>query len=174
MKTKIVEVTNGNLNWGKFLLGRFDGEWAREAKMLPGHGLLSSVGWGPEHVLVLDLQTGEGCVVRPGGAAHADLEKHRVWVCPMFQPFLEWLYRQPDLSDLDSLPDALDLKDAEFQLRGHRRPGPPQAGVEPGQAMEEAECASCGAPILTPAEPAKKYVCLGCLQAGLESRRMRQ
>jgi len=92
MHTKIVELTNG-FNWGKFLLGRFDAEeWARRpsiehpyAEHLP---LLASIGWGPEHVWILDLQTGEGACFRPGGCVKADLEKHKIWVCPMFEIFL--------------------------------------------------------------------------------------
>lgn len=72
---------------------------------------------------VLDLQTGEGAFFRPGGYAAADLEKHRVWVCPLFEPFLEWLYRQ-DLTDLGQLPRLVELPDAEFAMRGYRRAGP--------------------------------------------------
>lgn len=131
MKTKIVEVTNGPLNWGKMLVGRLDWEWSRESAVAHGQRLLAAIGWNPDQVLVLDLQTREGAVFRPGGCAAADLEKHRVWVCPMFQPFLEWLYTQ-DLSDLDRLPDHVDLKDAPFAWSGHRRPGPPEA-QEPGK-----------------------------------------
>lgn len=123
MKTKIVEVTNGPRNWGKFLLARFDSEWEYESKVSPGHRLLAGRGWGPEHLLIVDLQTGEGAVFRPGGHAGHDLEKHKIWVCPMYEPFLVWLYRQ-DLSDLDRLPALVDLPEAEFQMYGHRRPGP--------------------------------------------------
>lgn len=123
MKTKIIEVTNGPWNWGKMLVGRFDSEWNRESKVTPGSRLLEAVGWSPNHLLVLDLQTGEGAVFRPGGSAEADLTKHAVWVCPMFEPFLGWLYEQ-DLSDLDKLPDMVNLKDAPFAMHGYRRPGP--------------------------------------------------
>lgn len=56
-----------------------------------------------------------------------DLDKHRVWVCPLYEPFLNWLYAQ-DLADLDKLPDLVDIPDAEFQMHGYRRPGP--AGEE--------------------------------------------
>lgn len=129
MKIKFIEVTNGNLNWGKFALMRFDSEWEYESKIAPGTKLLSGRGWGPEHLLILDLQTGEGAVFRPGGVVKHDLEKKRIWVCPMYEPFLEWLYRQ-DLSDLGKLPAFLDLKDAPFEWRGYRRPGVPEENNE--------------------------------------------
>ena len=129
METKIIEARNSEVaNWGKFLVGRFDiDEWARRSE-LPGAEspmpLLRRVGWGPEHIFVMDLQTGEGAIFRQGGFAPADLKKHRIWVCPLYEPFLTWLYQQ-DLSDLDHLPDLVDL-DAPFEMSGYRRPGPGQ------------------------------------------------
>jgi hypothetical protein len=72
---------------------------------------------------VLDLETGEGAYFLPGGNARADLREHRVLVCPMFEPFLEWLYAQ-DVNDITTLPVVLDLPDAPFALYGYRRPGP--------------------------------------------------
>jgi hypothetical protein len=128
VRTKIIEVTNG-FNWGKFMLGQFDEEWSYRSKVdaetrMP---LLRARGWGPEHLLVLDLQTGEGVVLRPGGNAKADLNEHRVWVCPMFEPFLMWLYKQPDPRKLYELPDIVTLSEAEApsDFRGYRRQGPP-------------------------------------------------
>lgn len=123
MKIKFIEATNGPSNWGKFMLGRFEEEWRVRSAVAPATLLLAGRGWSPEHLLVVDLQTGEGSIFRPGGMAHADLEKHRIWVCPLFEPFLEWLYKQ-DVSDLDKLPAHIDLPKAEFQWAGHRRPGP--------------------------------------------------
>lgn len=147
MKTKIIEAGQSaeGPNWGKFLLGRLDVEWqvrsglaevARQAtEEVGGPGsydpgprphtapLLAEVGWDRRHLWVLDLQTGEGAFFRPGGLARADLHKHKIWVCPMFEPFLEWLYRQ-DLSDLDALPSFVSLPDAPFDFAGYRRPGP--------------------------------------------------
>lgn len=124
MKTKIIEATNGALNWGKFMLGRFDSEWALgSAALTDPYSLLSRVGWTDEHLLVLDLQTGEGAIFRHGGLPRADLEKHRIWVCPLFEPFLVWLYQQ-DVADLDALPAHVDLPDAPFAFSGYRRPGP--------------------------------------------------
>jgi hypothetical protein len=123
MKNVFIEATNGPQNWGKFMVARFDAEWARPSAIEPFRSLLGAVGWAHEHILVFDLQTGEGAIFKPGGLASADLQKHRIWVCPLFEPFLAWLYRQ-DLTDLDRLPKHVDLPDAEFQMFGYRREGP--------------------------------------------------
>lgn len=123
MKTKIIEATNGPRNWGKFLLGRFDSEWSYRSVVNTDARLLGSIGWSPQHLLVMDLQTGEGSIFKPFGSARADLQKHRIWVCPLFEPFLTWLYDQ-DLSDLDRLPAHVDLPEAAFHQFGYRRPGP--------------------------------------------------
>jgi hypothetical protein len=131
MHTTLVEATNGPHNWGKFLVGAFDAvEWARPAAEFPGRPLLPTIGWTPGHVLVLDLQTGEGAVFRLGGYPKADLDKHRIWVCPLFEPFLDWLYgearrlRLDGAALLDALPAHVDLPDAPFSMQGYRRPGP--------------------------------------------------
>jgi hypothetical protein len=124
VKTKFIEVTNGPLNWGKFMLGRFtEEEWAHRSAVdeLP---LIWTRGWDEKHILVWDLQTGEGAIFLPGGYAKADLDKHRIWVCPMFEPFLTWLYKQ-DLSDIDNLPPHVNFsqEEAPFAMSGYRRPG---------------------------------------------------
>jgi hypothetical protein len=128
VQTKFIEATNGPQNWGKFMLARFDGdEWFRPSAVGPAKwSLLQQIGKDTKSLLVLDLQTGEGAILRPGGSAHADLEKHRIWVCPLFEPFLAWLYEQ-DLTDLDVLPAHVDLPDAAFAIAGYRRPGPQPA-----------------------------------------------
>ena len=137
MKTKIIEARNAEVgNWGKFMVGRFDiDEWSRTS-ILPGADsplpLLSRVGWGPHHIFVMDLQTGEGAIFRHGGFAPADLTNHAIWVCPLYEPFLTWLYQQ-DLSDLAHLPDLVDL-DAPFEMSGYRRPGPQEAQFAEAQA----------------------------------------
>ena len=132
MKTVLIEVTQGiaaGTNYGKFLVGRFDAaEWERrslldQAVLGSDQSLLWRCGWSGEHLLVLDLQTGEGAIFRPGGAAGYDLNtKHRVHVCPMFQPFLEWLYKQ-NLRDLDALPELVELPEASAAMYGYRREG---------------------------------------------------
>lgn len=132
MKTKFVEATNGPFNWGKFMLGRFtEEEWQRRSAITEDEGglMLTGRGWDADHLLIVDLQTGEGSIFRPGGLARADLTKHRIWVCPLFEPFLVWLYRQ-DLTDLEALPASVDFtqEEAPFSFRGHRREGPDDTG----------------------------------------------
>jgi hypothetical protein len=123
MQLVFIEVTNGK-NWGKFFVGRFDSAERMYRSKLGITPLLRSIGWGNDDIIVFDLQTCEGAGFTPwkGGIASADLNKHRVWVCPMFEPFLQWLYRQ-DLADLTKLPPLVELSDAEFQMYGYRREG---------------------------------------------------
>lgn len=111
-------------NHGKFLVGRMDSrEWNHLSQVAPGSPpLLAQCGWGGNFLWVMDLQTGEGIYTRPGGSAHADLAKHNVWVCPLFEPFLEWLYKQ-DTTDINSLRSVIELPEAEFAMSGHRREG---------------------------------------------------
>lgn len=119
MKTRLVEVTNGPLNWGKFLLGTFDSEWEYRS-VIDSTPLVAGRGWDRKSILLLDLQTGEGAIFYPGGYAKADLDKHKIWVCPMFEPFLTWLYKQPDPF---AIPAHVDLPDAPFAMQGYRRSG---------------------------------------------------
>ena len=90
--------------------------------MIKPLSLLRMCGWSDQHLWVCDLQTGEGAFFRPGGLAGADLAKRQIWVCPMFEPFLTWLYQQ-DLTDLKALPDYVELPDAPFGRSGYRRRG---------------------------------------------------
>jgi hypothetical protein len=112
MKTHIIEVTNASeFKWGKFMLMQFDSEWEYRSK-LPEAGsypLLRAIGVG-----------------RDGAMPSADLQKHRIWVCPMYEPFLEWLYQQ-DLSDVAKLPHLVTLgpeADRHCAMQGYRREGP--------------------------------------------------
>lgn len=139
MKTRIVEAVQSKErpgNWGKFLVAVPDEERAYQSRVSPDFPgpLLSAIGWSGEHVWVLDLQTGEGACFRPGGAAHYDLDKHQVWVCPLFEPFLEWLYVQWRQAggrlSLEDIPEVVELPDAEFAFAGYRRPGPEAAVCE--------------------------------------------
>lgn len=129
MRTKIVEAVQSRKhpgNWGKFAVQEPDEEWAYVSRVDPDRRLLHSIGWGGRHIWVLDLQTGEGVCLRPGGYAHADLERHQVWVCPLFEPFLTWLYaryREDPQLDIAGLPDVVELPGADFALSGYRRPG---------------------------------------------------
>src|SRR5437016_7196347 len=126
MESRFIEVTNGPRNWGKFLVMRFTHEeWEAKSQVADPSGLgvsvslLRAIGWNPHQLWVLDLQTCEGAAFSPGGLASADLQKHKVWACPMFQPMLEWLYQQ-DVSDLSELPSLVDLPDAPFAFSGYR------------------------------------------------------
>lgn len=122
MITKFIEAQSEEGNWGKFLIGWFDAdEQDRPSQILPG-SLLTNVGWDPGQILVLDLQTCEGVILPHGGHAHNDLAKHKIWVCPLFEPFLEWLYEQQPLA-IDNLPDVVKLSGVPLQLAGYRRPG---------------------------------------------------
>ena len=129
MQTRFVEATNidaGGMNWGKFMVARFTSdEWARSSQV-GGRIMLAERGWTPEHVLVLDLQTGEGALFRPGGHAKCDLDKHQVWVYPLFEPFLKWLYEQ-DLAEIDRLPAVVKINNPASAMYGYRRPGTKRA-----------------------------------------------
>jgi hypothetical protein len=132
VETKFIEATNGEQNWGKFMIGRFTPEeWANRSAIDPRFSLIAGRGWSRDHIMVFDLQTGEGAIFKPGGHAPNDLRKHAIWVCPMFEPFLEWLYQQ-DLTDLTALPAHVDIPEAAFSFSGYRREGPgPNALTEP-------------------------------------------
>lgn len=122
MKRRFVEVTNGPCNWGKFMVAQFDEEdWSYRSRVDEGTPLLSRRGLSRHHLLVVDLQTGEGALFRKGGVARIDLNNHRIWVCPMFEPFLKWLYEQPDPM---AIPAHVDFPDEPGAFRGYRRPGP--------------------------------------------------
>lgn len=125
MQTHFIEATNqsaGGFNWGKFMLGRFDEHEIAYVSTIDNKPLIAGRGiTAKRDLLVLDLQTGEGCIFTPGGLATADLNKHKIWVCPMFAPMLEWLYQQ-DLTDISKLPPSVDLS-AEGDFRGYRRTG---------------------------------------------------
>ena len=124
MKTYVFEGHGSGGNWGKFLVGVHDSEWSWRSQIDDSRDspLLGRIGWTREHIWVLDLQTCEGGAFRPGGYAKADLDKHRIWVCPLFEPFLTWLYLQ-DLSRIDELPQLVEL-DVPLEFAGYRRPGP--------------------------------------------------
>jgi len=124
MKTRFVEVTNDNRNWGKFLLGEFTSDEMAYRSKIDELRLVASRGWTPQHILVFDLQTGEGGWFRLGGFAKYDLQKHRIWVCPMFEPFLTYLYEWfKEGKNPFEVPELIDIPDAPFEMSGYRRPG---------------------------------------------------
>lgn len=110
MKSWFFEATNQVL-WGKFMVGEFDSDdWSATSGVDLGRRLLRGRGWGMEHRLVLDLQTGQGAVfcVRALGAAEVDVNEAKIWVCPMFRPFLQWLYEHADVP-LEALPRVVEF-----------------------------------------------------------------
>jgi hypothetical protein len=123
MRTYLFEVTN-MVNWGKFMVGIMDSEWLWRSKVsgspMP---ILAERGWDHTHIWVMDLETGEGACFRHGGYAAADLNKHKVWVCVLFEPFLTWLYLQ-DLERLEELSgEVVHLPEAPAAMHGYRHPG---------------------------------------------------
>jgi len=132
VETKFIEAEHpGGLgNWGKFMLAKFTPEeWQRQSAVTGS--FLRGRGWDREHLLIFDMQTGEGAMFRHGGLASADLKKHAIWVCPLFPYFLEWLYGQ-DVTDLSKLPSLVEIPHAEFALAGRRH----GEAVRPAAALE--------------------------------------
>ena len=56
--------------------------------------LLRHVGWVTRHIMMKDLQPGEGAIFRPGGLASYSPDKHQLWVCVAFKDLLKWLYKR--------------------------------------------------------------------------------
>lgn len=129
MRTKFFEAISAQGNWGKFMLGQFDAEEIAAQSEIPtedGFGAGSMIqgrGWAPgKHWFVMDLQTGEGAYFSLGGYAEYDLsEKHNIWVCPLFPPFLTWLYARYNAGeDLWELPRVVRFEDVPLRLSGDR------------------------------------------------------
>jgi hypothetical protein len=136
MKTRLVEVTNGPMNWGKFLLGAFDNEWEYRSAV-DSELLVAGRGWDRKSLLVLDLQTGEGAIFYPGGYAKADLDKRNaVYVeydehgdpypvgGPGFERFVAATDReQARMDEVENEPRAVALQDQDDASNGpSRRP----------------------------------------------------
>jgi hypothetical protein len=135
MLTKFIEAGNG-WNWGKFVVAQFDPEeWHRRPKFPGCDGedaapLIVGRGWDPRrHYFVMDLQTGEGAMFALDGSPDYDLtEKHAIWTCPMFKPFLRWLYAHyaDGWRDPAELPDFVTFteEEAPSSMAGSRGRGP--------------------------------------------------
>lgn len=136
MDTKFVEAGHGPDagNWGKFLLGRYTREELAEPTRFPGcegQRVVSLRGNGAHHLWVLDLATGEGARFPINSTKPYDailkLNDHQILVCPLFEPFLAWLFAHIDghrETWWQTLPRTVELPTAEFSLFGYRRPGP--------------------------------------------------
>ena len=135
MRIRFVEASNG-FNWGKFIVAELEAEDWRYPGVHPpmAQRLVASQGWDRTHAWVLDLATGEGAFFKLGGYAEADLDKHRIWVCLLFEPFLAWLYghyREAPEDWFDKLPPAVDLPGTPRGLYGYRRRGPQPPPAHP-------------------------------------------
>lgn len=131
MIVKFIEADNG-FNHGKFLLLRFDLDERKTRSALPGYEnsrLLAGRKFDDESTFVIDLQTGEGAAFTLDGAidaVHSLNEKHRIWVCPLYEPFLVWLSEQGlglGAGSISDLPSHVMLPNAESSLAGYRRAG---------------------------------------------------
>lgn len=136
MISHFIEATN-DVNYGKFLLLRFDAQERQVRTALFGYEDSESL-WtfggqrklNPRTTFVVDLQTGEGAAFGLDAMSWTELnEKHAIWVCPMYEPFLRWLCQQGldnGGGDITKLPRCVQLE-AETALFGRRRKGPPAA-----------------------------------------------
>ncbi len=128
MDTRFVEATNG-FNHGKFLLGRYNepemAEHCRVGGEFGQYSVIRSQGFTRRDIWILDLATGEGAIFPLSGSGSADVHKRRIRVCPLYEPFVVWLYdyvaKTPDW--WNALPRLVALPDAPSALHGHRRTG---------------------------------------------------
>lgn len=116
MRTKLVEATQSPaFNWGKFMLLQFDYDDAQYQSQISKHQrLLAAVGYQGDlkvWLWVLDLQTGEGAVfpVLNNGLLEYDIKEHQIRVCPMYKPFLEWLYANFN-GNLEDIPSIVEVQ----------------------------------------------------------------
>ncbi len=137
MDTKFVEAGHGpdGGNWGKFLVGRYTEDELAEPAQFPGcegsRRLVNLGGPGRQDIWVLDLQTGEGArfpieFVRDVDVHH-QLNKHRIWVCPLYEPFVAFLFGyigNHQRTWWDTLPRTVEMPTAGIVVFGRRRPGP--------------------------------------------------
>jgi hypothetical protein len=126
MDYRIIEATQADepFNWGKFLITEFDDKAWDHISAINARPLLPTIGYVRRRpgLWVLDLQTREGAYFYPDGSAIADLNKTRIWTCPLFEPFLLWLYENYEGS-LVSLPNVVYLNNAPAALAVPRRAG---------------------------------------------------
>ncbi len=117
------------MNWGKFIICEYGPEEISYKSLVDeGANLLRTCGYHEQNLWrwILDIQTGEGLSVRVEkdgrGNAKADLSKHKIWVCPLFEPMLDWFYKN-GFCPVDELPSLinLSLEEAPFALQGYRR-----------------------------------------------------
>lgn len=127
-------------NWGSFMVCVPDEiEWAWQShvstSLMPA---LAEFGWTPEHVIVMDMKTGEAAFFRPGDREAAeDLTLHRIYRSPQLGLFLTWLYGQ-DIAHLYQQPAVIEVEDCTFALEGWREigPGPVSLTLRKGEVIQ--------------------------------------
>jgi hypothetical protein len=94
--------------------------------------------WNTSNILVLDLETKEGLVLPSNTYNPLGLldDKHDIWVCPMFRPFLVWLCLQ-EYTSVTELPDFVALPTDESEMFGHRANGRDRRNEEMWEAFDE-------------------------------------
>ena len=124
MITHFIEASDGVAH-GKFMLGRLGGHELGLRSALPGfeEQRLLRVGGlrrlNDRSTLVVDLQTGNGAAFFISrGLWSADLQRTGpIHVCPMFRPFLKWLYEQkvphPPITAICDLPRYVEIDPLE-------------------------------------------------------------
>lgn len=133
MRRQFIEVSD-DMNWGKMELQQLEPSDMEVMSLVKaGAPLLTAIetqrrsSADPlKQVRIWDLQTGEGAVFTParGEDPKAQLDQHRVWVCPLFLPFVRWLFRQ-DCTDITALPRLVEFPEGDVcHLQGYRRGGP--------------------------------------------------
>ena len=138
MDSRLIEAENGG-NWGKFMVGQWThADLEQRSLVAVGEPLLGRTEGNlrkgqidPRRArLVFDLQTKKGGLFEPdpAGDSNADLEASGLWVCPLFAPFLAWLYERGQ-APVASLPSIFNLPPAQSKLQGYKRPGPDFAPI---------------------------------------------
>lgn len=121
MITRFVEVTDGWM-YGKFLVCRMDAEELATPSEMPdarhGERLLVHGGrrrFNDHSTLVIDLQLGTAAAWPLQGLMEA-YESEHLWhlhVCPMYRPFVRWLYEQGrwamGAGDITEIPRYLEV-----------------------------------------------------------------
>lgn len=123
MITKLIETTD-MFNHGKFLVGQMEGFELTQYLAIKDDGrqLSHVLHASPSKFWVLDCATCEGAFFDFSNDAYYQLERHQVWVCPMFPLFLEWAFekfkQEPNVLNWDSL---VNLKQGKHNALSRRR-----------------------------------------------------
>lgn len=146
MELKFVEAgqaPEGGGNWGKFAVARWSTLEMREPTRFPGcegQFITGLTGSPFDHIWLLDIQAGEGALFSINNPIPVDvphqLNEKQIYICPMFEPFMTWLWEHirshqgTNLDWFDELPRVVVLPEAPFDLYGYRRRGRTSGGTE--------------------------------------------